>query len=326
MDQLLSIIVDAEVLYTTLGLQKDKFIKKIYSFLFTFLHQCVAERKPAVIQGPLGDPEKSFEKPSIQKIIKNFVILKYDKLRENNEAEFKVIMEVARTFLNCYNNWDFEIPSDCKDANAEENFYKIDYTRWLVFCYVPSFCNSLKHYNCSEIFGKRFLLHTFPFLSQQFLSHYEIEKESLPIEKQILLERLPKFLETLREELLNDKSEIFNQSFKMVSTAAVGYARTKRFSDCNNEVRFAKRMKREIEDLPDEAVVEAIQRVNKENICKDVMNPVVSSARDDVPKAEERRGVIEFHVVGNSMTNKVSELQKKWLLELKNVFAHRLPR
>lgn len=103
MDQLLSIIVDAEVLFTTLGLQKDKFIKKIYSFLFTFLHSCVSERKPAIIQGPLGDPP--FQKPSIQKIIKNFVVMKYDKLRENNEAEFKVITEVARTFLNCYNNW-----------------------------------------------------------------------------------------------------------------------------------------------------------------------------------------------------------------------------
>lgn len=103
MDQLLSIIVDAEVLYTSLGLQKDKSIKKIYSFLFTFLHSCVSERKPAIIQGPLGDPP--FEKPSIQKIIKNFVVMKYDKLRENNEAEFKVITEVARTFLNCYNNW-----------------------------------------------------------------------------------------------------------------------------------------------------------------------------------------------------------------------------
>lgn len=85
-------------------------------------------------------------------------------------------------------------------------------------------------------------------------------------------------------------------------------------------------MRRETEDLTDEIVMEALNRVNKENTRTDVMNPVVSSARDDVPKAEERRGVIEFHVVGNSMTNKVSELQKKWLLELKNVFAHRLPR
>ena len=62
----------------------------------------------------------------IIQIFKNFVILKYDKLRETNEAEFKVIMEVARTFLLCYNNWDFECPNDCKDANAEENFYKIE--------------------------------------------------------------------------------------------------------------------------------------------------------------------------------------------------------
>lgn len=85
-------------------------------------------------------------------------------------------------------------------------------------------------------------------------------------------------------------------------------------------------MKRETEDLTDEIVVEALKRVNKENTRTDVMNPVVSSARDDAPKSEERRGIIEFHVVGNSMTNKVSELQKKWLLELKNVFAHRLPR
>lgn len=53
MDEMLSIIVDAEVLYTTIGLQKDKFIKKIYSYLFTFLHSCVVERKPAIIQGPL---------------------------------------------------------------------------------------------------------------------------------------------------------------------------------------------------------------------------------------------------------------------------------
>lgn len=155
-----------------------------------------------------------------------------------------------------------------------------------------------------------------------------IEKESLPLEKQILLERLPKFLESLREELQNDKSEIFNPSFKPASTSSVGYvARTKRFADTGNDNRFAKRMRREVEDLPDETVVEALNRVNDPNTnCTDVMNPVVISARDDIPKAEERRGIIEFHVVGNSMINKVSLLQRKWLLDIKNVFAHRLPR
>lgn len=150
----------------------------------------------------------------------------------------------------------------------------------------------------------------------------------MPLEKQILLERLPKFLESLREELQNDKSEIFNPAFKPVSNNSVGYvARTKRFADTGNDNRFAKRMRREVEDLPDETVRDAINRVNDPNTnCTDVMNHIKISARDDIPKAEERRGVIEFHVVGNSMINKVSQLQKKWLLDIKNVFAHRLPR
>lgn len=226
---------------------------------------------------------------------------------------------------------DFEAPKDCKDSSAEENFYKIDYTRWLVFCYIPAFCDSLKYYNCSEIFGKRFLLYTFPFLSQQFIFHYETEKESLPADKQMLLERLPKFLETLREEIQNEKSEIFSATFKPSQLAPTAYPRTKRLLENNSDVRIAaKRMRREAEDLPDDVVLKALKRVtdpnhqNRANVI--TVNSVVHAARDEAAKAEEKRREIEFHVVGNSLNNKISELQKKWLLDLKNVFAHRLPR
>lgn len=257
--------------------------------------------------------------------------MRYDKLRENNEAEFKVITEVARTFLSCYNNWDFEAPKECKDTSSDENFYKIDYTRWLVFCYIPAFCDSLKYYNCTEIFGKRFLLYTFPFLSQQFIYHYETEKESLPADKQMLLERLPKFLDNLREELLNEKSEIFNPSFKPTQLVAPSaYSRTKRSTDYSDVRIAAKRMKKESEDLPDEVVLKALSRINDPNTQNrndiHVLNSVVHAARDEAAKAEEKRGDIEFHVVGNSIMNKISQTQKKWLLDLKNVFAHRLPR
>lgn len=226
---------------------------------------------------------------------------------------------------------DFEAPKDCKDASAEENFYKIDYTRWLVFCYIPAFCDSLKYYNCTEIFGKRFFLFTFPFLSQQFIYHYETEKESLPTDKQMLLERLPKFLETLREEIQNEKSEIFSATFKPSQLAPTAYPRTKRLLDSNSDVRIAaKRMRREAEDLSDDIVIKALKRVIDPNYQNrneiGFMNPVVHAARDEAAKAEERRKEIEFHVVGNSLNNKLSQLQKRWLLDLKNVFAHRLPR
>jgi histone acetyltransferase len=142
------------------------------------------------------------------------------------------------------------------------------------------------------------------------------------------LERLPKFLEALREEIQNDKSEIFSSSFKPSSSAM---PRTKRLLDSSSDVRIAaKRMRREAEDLPDDVVLKALKRVNDPNYQNrtDVMNlnPVVHAARDEAAKAEEKRREIEFHVVGNSINGKISQLQKRWLLDLKNVFAHRLPR
>lgn len=148
----------------------------------------------------------------------------------------------------------------------------------------------------------------------------------------MLLERLPKFLETLREEIQNEKSEIFSPTFKPSQLAPTAYPRTKRVIDSSSEVRIAaKRMRREAEDLPDDVVLKALKRVNDPNYQNrtdmiSVVNSVVHAARDEAAKAEEKRKEIEFHVVGNSLTNKISQLQKRWLLDLKNVFAHRLPR
>lgn len=44
------------------------------------------------------------------------------------------------------------------------------------------------------------------------------------------------------------------------------------------------------------------------------------------PQLEERKGNIEFHVIGNSLTQKVSKQTMLWLIGLQNVFSHQLPR
>lgn len=41
-------------------------------------------------------------------------------------------------------------------------------------------------------------------------------------------------------------------------------------------------------------------------------------------KAQEQRGEIEFHVLGNSLTHPVSKQSMLWLLGLHSVFAHQL--
>lgn len=50
------------------------------------------------------------------------------------------------------------------------------------------------------------------------------------------------------------------------------------------------------------------------------------SARDEAARLEERRGVIEFHVIGNSLSQKPNKKILMWLVGLQNVFSHQLPR
>lgn len=323
MDELLGAIVDAENLFMTVDRQEDDNTKKVYVFLFRFLRQCILSRTQVKeIKGPLGQPP--FEEPSIHKAISNFVYFKYGR-----QSEFQLMKEVARTFLHCFNNWDFEAPGQRDDLSYEEaSAYKINYTRWLMFCHVPAFCSSLKHYNTSNIFGKTFLRATYQFVSHQFLSQYEAEKELLSPEKRKLLEQLPKFLEALKLEVMNDKSQIFTTNFKPMLASAL--QRTKRLLDTSADAKVGgKRLKKGMsEDLADEAVIKALKRINDPNYQNrtEVVHPVVAAARDESAKGEEQRKEIEFHIVGNSLTKKVSKQTMLWLLALQNVFAHRLPR
>ena len=48
--------------------------------------------------------------------------------------------------------------------------------------------------------------------------------------------------------------------------------------------------------------------------------------RDEAAKQEEKRGLIEFHCVSNSLTEKVPKQTMLWLIALQNVFSHQLPR
>ena len=48
--------------------------------------------------------------------------------------------------------------------------------------------------------------------------------------------------------------------------------------------------------------------------------------RDESAKIEEKKGLIEFHCVANSLTEKVPKQTMLWLIALQNVFSHQLPR
>ncbi|KAL6257354.1 hypothetical protein P5V15_010930 [Pogonomyrmex californicus] len=91
----------------------------------------------------------------------------------------------------------------------------------------------------------------------------------------------------------------------------------------------AKKRKSEetFEDLSDETVAEIVATINDPNYMRGpdaVFPPDVP--RDETAKIEESRKIIEFHVVGNNLTQPVSKQTMLWLIGLHNVFSHQLVR
>lgn len=347
LNELLGTVVDVENLFMSMQREDDQDTKKVYYYLFRLLRQCILTRQQPVIKGPLGDPP--FEVPSISKAVTNFVMYKYAHL---SAGELQIMYEVAKTFLHCLNHWKFEAPG-CRSrdlSHEDASNYKINYTRWLVFCHVPAFCNSLRHYETTVVFGRTMLKAVFQFVYQQLNAKCRAEKERLPAEKRPVITHFPKFLEALKHEVLHEESDIWQPNYKP-STNLIHLQRGKRAhpdapgpSGLNNNSSSSgnkqakpnppdaamapKRPKvADAEDLADEVVVQAMQQIAQSNysLRPDVVVFPVNAPRDEAAKAEEDRREIAFHIVGNSLSRPVSKQSMLWLLGLHSVFAHQLP-
>lgn len=292
---------------------------------FQLLRQCILTRQQAVISGPLGDPP--FELPSIAKAVTNFVFFKYQHL---SQPEFQTMTEVAKTFLHCLNYWNFEPPSArCQQlTNEDASSYKINYTRWLMFCHVPAFCNSLRHFETTVVFGRTLLKAVYQFVCQQLLSKCKAEKDRMPVERRAMLSQMPKFLEALKHEVVNEESPIWDPNFKQPIGLMLQRKRDReQMAASTKKSNESKKQKREESDeLSDELIVRTIQRINDTNYANktEIVFPV-NAPRDEAAKAEEKRGEIEFHIVGNSLTRPISKQAMLWLLGLQSVFSHQLP-
>ncbi|XP_016991343.1 histone acetyltransferase KAT2A [Drosophila rhopaloa] len=348
MDELLGAIIDMENLFMSMQRVEDEDTKKVYLYLFRLLRQCVLTRQQAVIRGPLGDPP--FESPCITKAVLSLVFYKYNHL---NQTELQTMTEVAKTFLNFLNHYNFESPSTRRGDLTHEDAsnYKINYTRWLVFCHVPAFCNSLRQFETSLVFGRTLLRTVFQYMSQQLKKKCISERDRFPEDKRSIITQMPKFLEALRAELLKDDSPIWDPNYRPPNSFVI--QQRKRHQEVAPAVPGAsvatiagakrvsvgeplhKRIKKEptdrcssesLDDLPSDVVMRAMKSVSESKTTNkaEILFPV-NVSRDENVKAEEQKRAIEFHVVGNSLTKPVEKQTVLWLLGLQLVFAYQLP-
>lgn len=235
LNRLLGIVVDVENLFVCVHKEEDADTKQVYFFLFKLLRRCILKLSKPQIDGPLGTPP--FEKPSIAKAVTNFVLYKFGHLAQK---EWQTMYDLAKMFLHCLNHWRLETPAVRKAApKVEKNedgasdrttpqpppddssAYKVNYTRWLCYCHVPTFCDSLDRFETCLIFGRTLLRSVFQTMRRSILDKFRSEKDRMTVEKRTLvLTHFPRFLTMLEEEVYGANSPIWDPEFAQIHSIA----------------------------------------------------------------------------------------------------------
>uniref|UniRef100_A0A8C8D5I0 histone acetyltransferase n=1 Tax=Oncorhynchus tshawytscha TaxID=74940 RepID=A0A8C8D5I0_ONCTS len=334
MNRLLGIVLDVEYLYTCVHKEEDADTKQVYFSLFKLLRKCILQMGKPVVEAQESPP---FEKPSIEQGVNNFVQYKFSHLPSK---ERQTIVELAKMFLNQINYWQLETPSQRRQRAPADDAagYKVNYTRWLCYCNVPQFCDSLPRYEMTQIFGRTLLGSVFTVMRKQLLEQARQEKDTLPPEKRtLILTHFPKFLSMLEEEVYSHSSPIWSEDFLVGSTgeqipihtggpyATKGGQKRKPSDPIHHDETKKLRI---VGDIPMELINEVMATITDPTSMLGPETSLLSahSARDEAARLEERRGVIEFHVIGNSLNQKPNKRILMWLVGLQNVFSHQLPR
>uniref|UniRef100_A0AAY5EBT8 Histone acetyltransferase n=1 Tax=Electrophorus electricus TaxID=8005 RepID=A0AAY5EBT8_ELEEL len=359
-NRLLGMVVDVENLFMSVHKEEDTDTKQVYFYLFKLLRKCILQMGRPVVEGPLGSPP--FEKPNIEQGVLNFVQYKFSHLAPK---ERQTMYELSKMFLLCLNYWKLETPSQFRQRAQKEDgsAYKVDYTRWLCYCHVPQSNDSLPRYETCQVFGRSLLKSIFTVTRRQLLEKFRVEKDKLPPEKRtLILTHFPKFLSMLEEEIYGENSPIWDADFTMPASeggqlgpqsatsepiAGTHTHTSLLFSEGHQQIFLLRTQTHsEKRKLPEALTLEDAKRIRvMGDIPMELVNEVMmtitdpaamlgpetsllsaNAARDETARLEERRGIIEFHVIGNSLSQKSNQKILMWLVGLQNVFSHQLPR
>ncbi|XP_045166699.1 histone acetyltransferase KAT2B-like isoform X2 [Mercenaria mercenaria] len=358
LNRLLRIVVDVENLFMCVHKEEDAETKQVYFYLFKLLRKCILNMSNPTIEGPLGSPP--FEKPSIAKGVTNFVLYKFGHLAQR---DWQTMYDLAKMFLHCLNHWKLETPTSRQTHSGTDDIatYKVNYTRWLCYCHVPAFCDTLPRYETTLIFGRTLLQSVFQTMRRQLLEKFRAEKDRMPVEKRTLvLTHFPRFLTMLEDEVYGEASPIWDTEFSQANVNSTGansdassVASSEKSDDKNlnctpvalrrssrNEALAEKRKLEEVlvpeevkkpkidGDVPMDLIQEIVATINdpEEMLGPDSSLFPSHASRDESARNEEKKGVIEFHVIGNSLSRKPSRQLLIWLIGMQNVFSHQLPR
>lgn len=365
-NRLLGMVVDVENLFMSVHKEEDTDTKQVYFYLFKLLRKCILQMTRPVVEGSLGSPpfekpnieqgvlnfvQYKFshlaprERQTMFELSKMFLLcLNYWKLetpaqfRQRSQSEDVAAYKVNYTRWLCY----CHVPQSCDSLPRYETTHVfgrsllrsiftvtrrqllekfrvekdklVPEKRTLILTHFPKFLSMLEE----EIYGANS-----PIWESGFTMPPSEGTQLVPRPATVSAAVVPST--PIFSPTMGGGS---NSSLSLDSTGAepmpVG---EKRKLPENLTLEDAKRL-RVMGDIPMELVNEVMLTITDPAAMLGPETSLLSAnaARDETARLEERRGIIEFHVIGNSLTPKANRRVLLWLVGLQNVFSHQLPR
>ncbi|XP_061083243.1 histone acetyltransferase KAT2A isoform X2 [Conger conger] len=364
-NRLLGMVVDVENLFMSVHKEEDTDTKQVYFYLFKLLRKCILQMSQPIVEGSLGSPpfekpnieqgvlnfvQYKFshlppkERQTMFELSKMFLLcLNYWKLetptqfRQRSQKDDGTAYKVDYTRWLCY----CHVPQSNDSLPRYETTHvfgrsllKSIFTvtrrqllekfrvekdkllpekRTLILTHFPKFLSMLEE----EIYGENSPIweadFTMPASEGAQLGHPTVISPAA-------VSSTPSF----------SKSNSCSTSLGTMSLdAVVAEPKTgeKRKLPEALTLEDAKRI-RVMGDIPMELVNEVMMTITDPAAMLGPETSLLSAnaARDETARLEERRGIIEFHVIGNSLSQKSNKKILMWLVGLQNVFSHQLPR
>ncbi|NWT42857.1 KAT2A acetyltransferase, partial [Chroicocephalus maculipennis] len=365
-NRLLGMVVDVENLFMSVHKEEDTDTKQVYFYLFKLLRKCILQMSQPVVEGSLGSPpfekpnieqgvlnfvQYKFshlppkERQTMYELSKMFLLcLNYWKLETPSQFRQRSQNDDVATYKVNYTRWlcYCHVPQSCDSLPRYETTHvfgrsllKSIFTvtrrqllekfrvekdklvpekRTLILTHFPKFLSMLEE----EIYGENS-----PIWEADF---------TVPAAEGAQLVSRPAAVSTVAVPT----TPLFSKKLSSSSSATSMDASTpeplpgkdgKRKLPESLTLEDAKRI-RVMGDIPMELVNEVMLTITDPAAMLGPETSLLSAnaARDETARLEERRGIIEFHVIGNSLSQKSNKKILMWLVGLQNVFSHQLPR
>ncbi|XP_043910665.1 histone acetyltransferase KAT2A isoform X2 [Protopterus annectens] len=365
-NRLLGMVVDVENLFMSVHKEEDTDTKQVYFYLFKLLRKCILQMSRPVVEGSLGSPpfekpnieqgvlnfvQYKFshlppkERQTMYELSKMFLLcLNYWKLetpsqfRQRSQNDDVAAYKVNYTRWLCY----CHVPQSCDSLPRYDttqvfgrSLLKSIFTvtrrqllekfrvekdkllpekRTLILTHFPKFLSMLEE----EIYGENS-----PIWESDF---------TVPTADGTQLGTQPAPLPTATVQSTPAYTKNLSSTSTLTSMSVDSHATDpvpgeKRKLNDSLTLEDAKRI-RVMGDIPMELVNEVMLTITDPAAMLGPETSLLSAnaARDETARLEERRGIIEFHVIGNSLSQKSNKKILMWLVGLQNVFSHQLPR